>query len=77
MRSLLSSCDIGIQGSKGEVGYSLSILEFMSAGLATLVPDRPSTTLATAHMVTGLVYRPEDVPSAASHIERLIDDTEL
>jgi len=77
VRALLGDCDIAIQASHGEVGYSLSILEYMSAGLATLVPDRPSVSLATQHQVTGLVYPPGDLDAAAALIERLVDDPEL
>ena len=57
VRKILPSCHIGFHASKGEVGYSLSILEYMSAGLATIVPDNPSTSEATIHNKTGLLYK--------------------
>ncbi len=44
---------------------------------STLVPDRPSTALATEHLVNGLVYPREDIASAASYVERLVGDPEL
>lgn len=74
---LVQSCHIGIQASFGEVGYSLSILEYMSAGLATLVPDRPSTRLATVNDVTGVLFAPNDVGSACRQLERLLSRHDL
>lgn len=69
VRQILPSCHIGFHAAAGEVGYSLSILEYMSAGLVTIVPDRPSTSLATRHMQTGLLYTPQDVRSATEAIK--------
>ena len=77
VRQILQSCDIGIQASTGEVGYSLSILEFMSAGLATLVPDTPSTRQATRDGETGLLFEPGSEASACSALRRLFEDEEL
>jgi glycosyltransferase involved in cell wall biosynthesis len=74
IRSILPSCDIGMHCAEGEVGYSLSILEYMSAGLATIVPDRPSTRCATRDNDTGLLYRPRDLQSACSAITRCMDE---
>lgn len=73
IRDILPSCHIGFQASKGEVGYSLSILEYMSAGLVTLVPDRPSTSLATVNGINGLVYQADDIASATSNIKIAAD----
>ncbi len=73
IRQILPSCDIGFHASQGEVGYSLSILEYMSAGLVTIVPDRPSTALATRHDYNGLVYKARDISSACEAIKRSLD----
>lgn len=69
IRDILPSCDIGFHASKGEVGYSLSIIEYMSAGLGTIVPDLPSTSEATRHNDTGLLYKHGNVSSACDAIE--------
>ena len=69
IRDILPSCDIGFHASKGEVGYSLSIIEYMSAGLATIVPDLPSTSEATRHEDNGLLYSHGDVSSACDAIQ--------
>lgn len=69
VREILPSCHIGFHTSKGEVGYSLSILEYMSAGLATIVPDRQSTSGATRHSETGLLYQHENLKSACDAIK--------
>lgn len=77
VRQLIQSAHIGFHASKGEVGYSLSILELMSAGLATAVPDNPSTNLATRHERNGLLYTPEDIHSACDALDRLHRDPQL
>ena len=69
IRKILPSCSIGFHASKGEVGYSLSILEYMSSGLATIVPDRPSTSGATRHLETGIIYHHGDLNSACDAIK--------
>lgn len=73
--AILPSCHIGFHAAKGEVGYSLSILEYMSAGLATIVPDNPSTSGATVDGKTGMVYQPGNVSSACSAIEQCLDES--
>ena len=73
IRQILPSCDIGFHASQGEVGYSLSILEYMSSGLVTIVPDRPSTSLATRHDYNGLTYNARDIDSACEAIKRSLD----
>lgn len=77
VRLLVQSCHIGIQASKGEVGYSLSILEYMSGGLATVVSDHPSVCGAIQDGDTGLVYRADELASACAALRRLILDTQL
>lgn len=70
VRAILPTCDIGFHASRGEVGYSLSILEYMSAGLATIVPDLPSTSQAIMHGENGLVFLHGDVSSACDMLQR-------
>jgi glycosyltransferase involved in cell wall biosynthesis len=74
VRALVCACDIGFHASTAEVGYSLSIIEFMSAGLATLVPDARSVKLATEHGRTGMLFRWDSVEDASRALLRLIDD---
>ena len=71
---ILPSCKIGFHTATGEVGYSLSILEYMSAGLVTIVPDRPSTSAATQHLNTGLIYHHKDIISACNAIKQGLSD---
>ncbi|VAW80317.1 hypothetical protein MNBD_GAMMA12-2376 [hydrothermal vent metagenome] len=68
IRQILPSCHIGLHTSAGEVGYSLSILEYMSANLLTIVPDNPSVSLATTNNVTGLLYKENDILDCADKI---------
>ncbi|MDT8453027.1 MAG: glycosyltransferase family 4 protein [Gammaproteobacteria bacterium] len=76
VRELAKQCHIGIQASRGE-GCSLSILEYMSAGLATVLPDNPSVCASIIDYETGLVYRDTDVSSATEALRKLIFDSEL
>ncbi len=64
VRSLYSCCDIGFQPSQGEVGYSLSILEYMIEGLPVIVPDNKSVCSATEDGNTGKIYKENDISSA-------------
>lgn len=74
---ILESCDIAIHPSEGEVGYSLSILEYMRAGLPVIVPDDPSVCGATQHNVNGLIYKKGDIQAAALAIRALLTDESL
>ncbi len=65
---ILCHCYLGFQPAKGEVGYSLSILEYMYAGLPVIVPDNPSVCEATDHGETGAIYTQNNVESAAQAI---------
>ena len=67
--SLLQGADFAIHPSKGEVGYSLAILEYMYCGLAVIVPDNPSVCGATEHNFDGLIYQEEDIEDFAGRIE--------
>lgn len=73
LSSFLASCDIAFHPSEAEVGYSLSILEYMQAGLPVIVPNNPSVCAATLNGRTGLVYREGDVDAATASIEQLLD----
>ena len=73
IREMLPSCHIGFHAAEGEVGYSLSILEFMSAGLITIVPDLPSTSLSINHGEDGLCYKSKDLHSAVKAINFALD----
>ena len=68
----LPYCDVGLHASRGEVGYSLSILEIMRASLPVVVPDNPSVCEATVHGETGLIYKDHDVSSAAQCLITLL-----
>lgn len=75
--ALLPGCDIAIQPSRGEVGYSLSILEYMRAGLPVIVPDNRSVCGATVHGVNGLIYREGDLQSARTALLSLVQSPDL
>lgn len=77
VRELLPLCHIGIQASQGEVGYSLSTLEYMSAGLATVVPACPSTSLAIHDGQDGFHFLPGNADSLAVKLEQLLDSPEM
>ena len=72
---LLGNCSVGFQPSSGEVGYSLSILEYMYAGLPVVVPDNPSVCNATEDGRTGAVYVEGDVTSAADAIGKYLSSS--
>lgn len=71
---LLAQCYLGFQPAQGEVGYSLSILEYMYAGLPVIVPDNPSVCEATEDGKTGAIYPKEDVEAAAHAIHTYLND---
>ncbi len=73
VREVLCSADIAFHPSRGEA-MSLSILEFMCAGLAVLTSDLPSVSTAIEPGVTGVTYRRESVTEAAAALRRLVDD---
>jgi len=72
---LLQSCDIGIQASRGEA-FSLSILEYMSAGLAAVVPDNCGNREAIISGVNGMLYKPGDQEEAVNILMNLIHDVD-
>jgi glycosyltransferase involved in cell wall biosynthesis len=70
VRSLLAGCHFALHAAKGE-GFSLASLEYLSAGLVTLVPDVPSVSQAIDSGRTGIVYPEGDVEAAAQLLARL------
>lgn len=75
--ALLQTATCAFHPSKGEVGYSLSILEYMLAGLPVIVPDNPSVSGATENNVTGIIYHDEDVMEAAHAIVQMIQKMDI
>jgi len=74
--SLLQQCTLAIHPSKGEVGYSLSILEYMQASLPAIVPDNPSVCGATVNGATGLTYPEGNVQAACLAIRQILEHPE-
>jgi len=72
-RDILGTADMAMHAALGE-GFSLSIVEYMSAGLPVLVPDIPSVKQAIDHGENGYVYPKDDASSAARFIARLLQD---
>ena len=72
-RELLSCSDMAMHAALGE-GFSLSIIEYMSAGLPVLVPDIPSVKQAIDHGENGYVFPAQDASSAASYVANLLRD---
>ena len=75
--AFLQGADMAIHPSQGEVGYSLSILEYMCAGLPVVVPDDPSVCGATVHLETGIIYPRGSVKAATDALLRLLNDDHL
>lgn len=75
--SILAGSDIAFHPSLGEVGYSLSILEYMQAGMPVVVSDNPSVCGATIDNETGLIYKEQNINSAVQSFITLLDDNVL
>lgn len=73
VRRILCVSDIAFHAALGE-GFSLSIIEYMSAGLPVLVPDIPSVSQAITHNKTGLIYKKDDPKAAALYIMELANN---
>ncbi len=71
--AFLCAADIAIHPSRGEA-FSLAVVEYMSAGLALIVPDIPSVCQTVEHGVTGAIYPDGDVDAAAEAVCRMLDD---
>jgi glycosyltransferase involved in cell wall biosynthesis len=76
VREILCASDIAFHAALGE-GFSLSIIEYMSAGLPVLAPDITSVSQAIIHNKTGLIYRKDDPMVAATFITELISNEKL
>lgn len=74
---ILRSCSIAFNPSKGEVGYSLSILEYMRAYLPIVVSDNPSVCGATENGIDGIIYKQGDVYAAAAALHALLINPDL
>ncbi|MEP1216122.1 MAG: glycosyltransferase family 4 protein [Marinobacter sp.] len=72
-RDFVSVADVAMHAALGE-GFSLSIVEYMSAGLPVLVPDIPSVKQAIDHGKNGFVYEKNNCSNAAAFLNRLISD---
>ena len=77
INQILAACDIAFHPSRGEVGYSLAILEYMRAGLPVVVSDNPSVCEANTHGHDGLIYREGDISDAAQALAELLSSDEL
>ena len=75
--SLLEGADLAIHPSKGEVGYSLSILEYMRAGLPVIVPDDPSVCGCIKDSRTGIIYPQGNVERATESLRHLVNNDAL
>jgi glycosyltransferase involved in cell wall biosynthesis len=75
VRDILPGCDFALHPSRGE-GFSLAILEYMSAGLVTLVPDVPSVSQAIEHDVSGVIYPSDSPQEAAAWLHELLNTPE-
>jgi glycosyltransferase involved in cell wall biosynthesis len=76
VRQILCSADVALHPAKGEA-FSLAILEYMSAGLAVLVPDIPTVRQAVDPDRTGLVYPDGDVEAVLGMLRRLAASDDL
>lgn len=73
----LKGCDFAIHPSKGEVGYSLSILEYMQNRLPVIVPDNPSVCGATINGENGLIYKDGNIAEASAAITALATNAQM
>lgn len=71
IHNLLFASDIALHAALGE-GFSLSIVEYMSAGLPVVVPDIPSVAQGVQDNVNGNIYSWHQPAAATEHIARLV-----
>ncbi len=76
VRDILCVSDIALHAALGE-GFSLSIIEYMSAGLPVLAPDIPSVSQAIKHGETGYIYPANNTDEVINYIFKLINDENL
>jgi glycosyltransferase involved in cell wall biosynthesis len=72
-RDILGTADIAMHAALGE-GFSLSVVEYMSAGLPVLVPDIPSVKQAIDHGKNGYIFPKDDPSAAAAFIANLLQN---
>ena len=73
---ILPSCDIGIQVSLGEA-FSLSIIEYLCAGLATLAPNNCGNSEAIVDGVNGILFQPGNLTDIIEKITLLLSNQEV
>lgn len=73
----LSGCAIAFHPSKGEVGYSLAILEYMQASLPVVVPNNPSVCEAVQDNISGKLYIESNHQSAAKALISYLDNSNM
>ena len=74
---ILQACHIAFHPSRGEVGYSLAILEYMRAGLPVVVSDNPSVCEATTDGVDGSIYCENNIENASQKLILLLNNKDL
>jgi L-malate glycosyltransferase len=73
---ILVCCDIGVLPSRAE-GLPNAVLEYMAAGLPTIVSRAGGSTELIEDGVTGLLVPPENSPALAAALLKLLRDPEL
>ncbi len=73
IHSLLCESNLAFHAALGE-GFSLSIIEYMSAGLPVLVPDIPSVSQAIDDNINGFIYPFNQTEHAATKIKFLAEN---
>jgi glycosyltransferase involved in cell wall biosynthesis len=73
VRDILCGADLAMHAALGEA-FSLSIVEYMSAGLPVLVPDIPCVRQAIRHGKNGMVFPDGDVQDAVTMLIALAID---
>jgi len=76
INEIVQSCDIAIHASNCEA-FSLSILEYLSAGLPTLAPKVGGNIEAIKHGVTGFLYTQRNLFEVVDRILYLLENKEL
>ena len=73
VKPILCASDIAIHAAMGEA-FSLAVVEYMSAGLAVLVPDIPTVRQAIDHGRSGFVYADGDADAVVRQLHALVQD---
>jgi L-malate glycosyltransferase len=73
---ILRSCDIALLPSKAE-GLPNAVLEYLSAGLATIASDVGGNVEIIRNEQTGLLVPPQNSPALAAAMLRLLRDPQL